>query len=213
MSRKSRAKPQNMMKTPLALVAAAALAGLVLAAVLVLATGGVTGTASSNGRADIGGTFSLVTHEGKPVTEQDFRGQYTLYFFGYTFCPDICPGELQTISAALDKLGPDAGRVTPVFVTVDPARDTVSQLAAYVKNFSPRIVGLTGTEEQVRAAAKAFKVYYAKADTGGGGDAYAINHSAYAYLMGPDGRYVTHFAYGITPEKLADGLRKQIVPR
>lgn len=203
-----------MMKTPLAMIALTALAAGIFGIALMYATGGFSGQrAVFSGRVDIGGPFSLMNHDGKPVTEQDFRGKYTLYYFGYTFCPDICPGGLQTIAAALDQLGPDADRIVPVFATVDPARDTVSQMAQYVKNFHPNLVGLTGTEEQVRAAAKAFKVYYAKADNGAPADAYAINHSAYIYLMGPDGSYITHFAYGITPEKLAEGLRKYTVSR
>jgi protein SCO1/2 len=203
-----------MMKNPLIMVAIAAFAAGAFGALLMYATGGFSGASTyQTGRVDIGGPFTLVNQDGKTVTDKDFQGKYALMFFGYTFCPDICPGELQTIAAALDQLGPDGDRLVPVFVTVDPSRDTVSQMATYVKNFHPRLVGLTGTEEQVRAAAKAYRVYYAKADNGAAADAYAINHSAYAYLMGPDGRYVTHFPYGISTEKLVEALRKQLASR
>jgi cytochrome oxidase Cu insertion factor (SCO1/SenC/PrrC family) len=212
MKRKIPAKSSDMMKNPLAMVAIVAIAAGafgVLLALLVYATGGlVNKPAASQGQAAIGGAFSLVDQDGKAVTDQDFKGKFALIFFGYTYCPDVCPGELQTIAAALDKLGSAGDKLVPVFISVDPSRDTVSQMAQYVKNFHPRLVGLTGSEEQVRTAAKAYHVYYAKAENPSSPDAYAINHSAYAYLMGPDGRFVKHFAYGMPEDKLAEALLK-----
>jgi cytochrome oxidase Cu insertion factor (SCO1/SenC/PrrC family) len=211
MSRKIPAKSSNMMKNPLMLVVISAFAAGAFGAAMMYATGGFSGATTMRvGRPEIGGPFTLVNQDGKTVTDRDFLGKYTLVFFGYTYCPDVCPAGLQTITAALDKLGPLGDRLVPIFISVDPARDTVSQMATYVKNFHPRLVGLTGTEEQVRAAARAYRVYYAKADNGAAADAYTINHTAYAYLMGPDGHYITYFRYGISPEELTEALRKQL---
>ena len=169
------------------------------------------GATRSTGEVQIGGAFSLTDHTGRRVTEKDFRGRYMLMFFGYTSCPDVCPTELQVMTAALEALGPAAERITPVFVTIDPARDTVERVASYVANFHPRMVGLTGTAEEIRAMAKTFRVYYAKAqgaaEGGGEGDDYLMDHSSIVYLMGPDGRFVAHFAYGTKPEAMAKRLR------
>src|SRR3712207_4659015 len=107
-------------------------------------------------KALIGGPFALVDQDGQRVTEQTFRGKYTLVVFGYIYCPDICPAELQTIANALEALGPKADQVTPVFITIDPERDTVEQVAGYVKNFHPRFVGLTGTPQEIKEAARAY---------------------------------------------------------
>jgi cytochrome oxidase Cu insertion factor (SCO1/SenC/PrrC family) len=160
-------------------------------------------------RPDIGGPFSLVTHTGAPLTQDDLIGRYTLIMFGFTHCPDICPAELQVVMSALDKLGDKAEQVTPVFVTLDPERDTVNIMAQYVSHFGDRLVGLTGTPEQIDQAAKAYRVYHARvADKDG--DGYSIDHSSIAYLMGPDGRYRTHFAYGASAEDLARGISRQL---
>src|SRR5690349_7329011 len=109
----------------------------------------------SVGQAMVGGPFTLVDHTGKQVTDRDFRGRIMLVFFGFTFCPDVCPSGLQVIAAALDKLGPQAQKITPILITIDPERDTPAQLAAYVKSFHPRLVGLTGTPEEIAAVVKA----------------------------------------------------------
>jgi protein SCO1/2 len=161
----------------------------------------------ATGKALIGGPFSLTDHTGKRVTEKDFAGKFMLVFFGYTYCPDICPGELQVISAAMDQLGEKGRKVTPVFVTVDPERDTVSQMKSYVENFHPRLVGLTGTAEEVRAAAKAYRVYYSKARDASASD-YLMDHSSAVYLMSPAGEYLAHFAYGTGVDKMAEGIAK-----
>ncbi|HYE50875.1 MAG TPA: SCO family protein [Azospirillaceae bacterium] len=156
---------------------------------------------------DIGGSFSMVDHTGKPVTEADYAGKYKLMFFGYTFCPDICPTELQVVAQALDQLGGDAAQVQALFVTIDPERDTPAQMAEYVGLFHPAITGLTGTPEQVAAMAKSWRVYAAKAP-GGDPDAYIMDHSTYTYLMAPDGTLVTVFARGTGPEEMVRAVRQ-----
>jgi cytochrome oxidase Cu insertion factor (SCO1/SenC/PrrC family) len=167
-------------------------------------------TAMQSARALIGGPFTLTDQDGKRVTEQDFRGRYALVVFGYTTCPDVCPAEMQAMANALDTLGDKAEQVTPVFITIDPERDTVAKVADYVKNFHARFVGLTGTPEEIKQAAKAYRVYYARADDKGSATDYLMDHSAFIYLMDPKGEYVTHFAYGAPPEKIAAGIEKAL---
>ncbi len=162
-----------------------------------------------SGKALIGGPFSLTDQHGKRVTDKDFRGKYMLVEFGYTYCPDVCPTELQVITNAMKKLGAKAQNIVPIFITIDPQRDTVQQMASYVSNFSPRLVGLTGTPEEIKAAATAYRVYYAKADKSAG-DAYLMDHSTFIYLMDPNGEYVTHFAYGISADQLAERIAKAV---
>jgi protein SCO1/2 len=191
----------------LSLLAAAAAAVVGLGAVLLALLPGV-GSNGGSGTALIGGPFALVDHTGRAVTEKDFAGKPMLVYFGYTSCPDVCPTELQNMSLALDALGEAAEEIQPVFITVDPARDTVPVLADYVKHFGPGFVGLTGSEEQVSAAAKAYRVYYAR---GAGDDvAYLMDHSSFVYLMGPDGDYLTHFAPNTPPEEMAQRIRDLI---
>lgn len=155
----------------------------------------------------VGGPFELVDHEGRRVTEADYRGRHMLIYFGYTYCPDICPTELQVISEAVDLLGPDAPKVQPIFITVDPARDTVDALAQYRTHFHPSLAALTGTEAQIDQAAKAYRVYYAKAKADESND-YLMDHSSFIYLMGPDGTYLTHFAVGTPPEAISERIRE-----
>lgn len=162
----------------------------------------------AGGVAAIGGPFSLVDQNGVRRTDADFRGQIMLVFFGFTHCPDICPTGLQTVTDALDALGADAAKVTPVFVTVDPARDSVEQMKAYAANFHPRLVALTGSEAEVAEAARAYRIYYAqvKADDAAPGE-YTMDHSALIYVMGPDGAYLTHFTPEDTAETIVAKLR------
>ena len=162
------------------------------------------------GTALVGGPFSLVDHNGKRVTEKDFAGKYMLVFFGYAYCPDVCPSTLQVMSAALDKLGPAADGITPVFVTIDPDRDTVEVLKSYVANFHPRLVGLTGSPEEIAAMAKAWRVYYQKPKSEEGKSEYLMDHSTFLYLIGPDGKYVRHFEYGTDTNALAANLSAAI---
>jgi protein SCO1/2 len=160
------------------------------------------------GQALIGGPFALTDHTGKRVTEQDFRGRTMLVFFGFTFCPDVCPSGLQVMSAALDKLGAKADRVVPLFISVDPERDTPEQLALYVQSFHPRLVGLTGTPAEVEAVTKAYRVYVRKVNDPKSTAGYTIDHSAILYVMGPDGAYRAHFTHSTNADALAAGLAK-----
>ena len=160
----------------------------------------------AGGEALVGGPFTLTDQHGAEVTEQDFAGRYMLIYFGYTFCPDVCPMTLANMTQAVDLLPPDeAEQVVPVFITVDPARDTVEQLAEYAPLFHPRLVALTGSPEATKAAARAYRVYFARAGDDDS-DAYLMDHSSFIYLMGPDGKYVRHFAHNAAPEEIATAL-------
>lgn len=162
------------------------------------------------GSALVGGPFSLLDQTGKRVTDQDFRGRYMLIFFGYTFCPDVCPLELQAISEAIDALPPRvAARIQPIFITVDPARDSVPVMADYVKHFTPSLIGLTGTADEIKAAARAYRVYYQKAADGQDAD-YLMDHSAIIFLMGPKGDYVSHFSAGVSGATMAAKLQELV---
>ena len=168
--------------------------------------------AGRTGTPAIGGPFTLVDGDGRTVTDADFRGRTLVVYFGFSFCPDVCPTTLAIMARAIDLLGADGEAVVPVFITVDPARDTPAVVGAYVANFHPRMVGLTGSAEQVEAAAKAYKVYYAKAETeaAAGSDEYLMDHSSIIFLIGPDGRYLDHFTGGTGAEQLAAGLRAHL---
>jgi cytochrome oxidase Cu insertion factor (SCO1/SenC/PrrC family) len=157
----------------------------------------------------VGGPFTLTDTSGHSVTDATYRGRWMLVYFGYTFCPDVCPTELQAVSAALDALGPDAAKVTPLFITVDPERDTVAALADYVKLFDERLIGLTGTPEQIAAVARAYRVYYAKA-TPKDSSSYLMDHSSFLYLMGPDGALQALFRPGTSPQDLAAAIRARL---
>ena len=164
----------------------------------------------SSGAALIGGPFSLVGADGKPVTDRDFRGRYMLIFFGFTHCPDICPAELQVIAQALEQLGDKAKTVVPIFITLDPERDTPEAMANYVKSFGPNFVGLTGSSEAIAAAAKAYRVVYAHIENKDSPGDYSVDHSALVYLMDPEGRYVKHFSYGLSADQMAEKLEKSL---
>jgi protein SCO1/2 len=162
----------------------------------------------SSGTALIGGPFSLVGADGKTVSDRDFRGRYMLVFFGFTHCPDICPAELQVIAQALDRLGDKAAKLVPIFVTLDPGRDTPKAMADYVKSFGPSFVGLTGSPEAIAAAAKAYRVSYTKVENKASPSDYSVDHSALVYLMDPQGKYLAHFAYGTSAEDMAEKLSR-----
>ncbi len=180
------------------------------AAFLVLSNGGQGPAVQTSGEALIGGPFTLIDQGGKTVTDQDFRGRYMLVFFGFTHCPDICPAELQVMSASLDELGPEGDQIVPIFITLDPERDTQVVMGDYVKNFGPRFVGLTGSSEQIAAAAKAYRVAYSKFQEDKASTNYSIDHSALVYLMGKDGKYITHFPYGTPAAKMTETLRRYL---
>jgi protein SCO1/2 len=157
----------------------------------------------------LGGPFSLVDQAGRAVTERDFAGQWLLLYFGYTYCPDVCPTELGTIAAAVDALGPLGEKVLPVLVTIDPQRDTPAQLAEYVGRFHPRMRGLTGTAEQVAEAARRYRVYFAKVNRPEAAD-YLMDHSSFVYLVGPDGRVRSLFRPEAGPDDIAAVVRAQL---
>jgi len=161
------------------------------------------------GGVSMGGPFTLVDTAGETVTDATFRGRWMLVYFGFSYCPDVCPTDLQTISTALDRLGPLAERIVPIFVTIDPERDTPAALAEYVKLFDERLVGLTGSKEQIAAAARAYRVYYARAKSNDTSD-YLMDHSSFIYLIGPDGGFRALYRHGITPEELAGSLKSRV---
>ncbi len=172
------------------------------------AGGGAAGLALPGG-VSVGGPFALTDTAGRAVTERTYSGRFMLVYFGYTFCPDVCPTELQAIAGALDLLGADAGKVVPLFVTIDPARDTVTALAEYVKLFDDRIVGLTGSEAQIADIARGYRVYRAKVNARDSSD-YLMDHSSFVYLMGPDGSLRALFRQGMAPKELADAIRAKL---
>lgn len=181
-------------------------------------------TFAEPGRVPIGGPFTLVDHTGRTVTEKDFDGRYLLVFFGFSNCPDVCPTTLADIASALELLGEDADAVQPLFVSLDPKRDTPERLAEYVAAFHPKIVGLTGTAEQIAMVAKEYRAFYEKVsaasyygqETGGAddksapGDDYLISHQGNTYLMSPESEYLTHFTYGTKPKQIAETIRNAI---
>ena len=171
-----------------------------------------TGLATSTGTALIGGPFTLTDQDGRKVTDKDFLGKYMLVFFGYTYCPDLCLTELQVMSAALDSLGAKADAIQPIFISFDPERDRPEVLKQYVSNFHPRLVGLTGTPEEVAAAAKAYRVYYSKVPNSTAPDTYLMDHSTITYLMDPQGKFLKHFSYSTDSTALAKALEEAMAP-
>lgn len=166
-----------------------AVAGLLIA-VLLLGAGGFLWLTGATGGPTVGGPFTLVSDTGRTVTDRDFRGKYMLVYFGYTYCPDVCPTTLNSVAQAMDKLGAKAKDVQPIFITVDPERDKPAVVKQYVSAFSPSLIGLTGSPEQIAAVAKEYRVYYAKHVTGPGPNDYSMDHSSIIYLMGPDGKFI-----------------------
>lgn len=154
----------------------------------------------------IGGPFALTDQDGKTVHDADFHGKWLLVYFGYTYCPDLCPTGLEGIAHAMDQLGPDAGKVKPLFITIDPARDTPAKLKDYVSGFGPDIVALTGTPEQIAAVAREYQVYYAKGENVEEGE-YLMDHSNLIYVMDPQGKFVTTFPEDMDPAAMTDAMR------
>jgi cytochrome oxidase Cu insertion factor (SCO1/SenC/PrrC family) len=157
-------------------------------------------------REPIGGPFALTDHTGKRRTDADFRGKLLVVYFGFTYCPDVCPTDLQAIGLALDRLGQGSEAVQPLFITLDPERDTQELLADYVPLFHPRLIALRGEALATREAARAYKVYHAKAPVSGG-SGYTIDHSGFIYLMDRDGKYLGFFPPGTPQERMADAIR------
>jgi protein SCO1/2 len=185
------------------------LAGLVISGAIAYAqiSGYKNGQAISG--TDIGGAFTLSDQHGKPFTEKNLLGHYTLAYFGFTFCPAICPTELQRINVVLKNLGPLGDKILPLFITIDPARDTQKVIGAYVAQFNPRLVGLTGTQAQIDEALKAYKVYARKVEDPKMSD-YTMDHSSYLYLIGPNGKIDLFFGPDAKASEIADKIRARI---
>jgi protein SCO1/2 len=160
-------------------------------------------------RGPIGGPFALVDHTGRPRTDADFRGKLMVIYFGYTSCPDICPADLTSIAVAIDQLGAEANEVQPIFITVDPERDTSEHLAEYVTAFHPRLIGLTGTSDEIRKVATAYKTYFVKAKGRSVSD-YVVDHTAFIYLVGRDGRYLGFLPPSTTPERISEVIGQRL---
>ena len=176
--------------------------------VLLGAAGWVGWDAYQGKQPAIGGPFTLVDQDGRTVTSNSLKGKPTLIYFGYTYCPDVCPTSLLLMQTAIDKLGPDAAKkVNLVFITIDPERDTPKLLKDYVGNFGPSFIGLTGTPEQVAAAARAYRVYYQKVP-GKDESPYLMDHSSIVYLLDRNGRFVTHFTHETKAEAIAAGVQR-----
>ena len=158
--------------------------------------------------ADIGGPFRLTNHHGNRVSDDDFRGRYMLVFFGFTHCPDVCPSTLRDISMTLDHLDDEANEIQPLFITVDPERDGVEAIGEYVTAFDSRILGLTGTRDEIDQVTAAYRIYSARVPLGD--DDYTMDHSAFTYLLDREGKYLAHFSFGIDPEEMSEGIKQAI---
>ena len=166
-------------------------------------------TPAASSAVNIGGPFTLTDQAGLTVTDKTYDGSWRLIYFGYTFCPDACPTELGVMAQAIETMGPAGQKVQPIFITIDPDRDTVQQLKGYVPLFDKRLVGLTGTPQQIAAVAKEYKVYYAKADQPGvDAKSYGMNHSSFVYLMDPKGKFITVFSSDTDSDKMAAEIRR-----
>jgi protein SCO1 len=158
----------------------------------------------------VGGPFTLTAPDGTTVTDETYRGKWLLVFFGYTFCPDICPTTLFEIAAALEELGPDAANLQPIFITVDPERDTPEVMGKYTGAIDPRIVGLTGSPQQIAAVAREYGAYSARHKTGADADDYVVDHSTYVYIMDPEGKFVRGLEFDTPADRIADTIREMM---
>jgi protein SCO1 len=179
-----------------------------LTAMLLLCSGGFVSLSGEATASPPGGPFTLQDGDGRPVSDRDFRGKYMLVYFGYTFCPDACPTTLNEVVDALDRLGAKADQIQAIFITVDPRRDTPSVIKQYAAAFSPRLIGLTGSPEQIAQVAKAYRVYYAETRTGPGPNDYSMDHSSVLYLMGPDGQFVAPIHSDESGTQIAEDLSR-----
>jgi protein SCO1/2 len=184
---------------------AAAVLAVVLGVEFWRSSSGGSGTA-----ALIGGPFSLVDQNGAERRDTEFRGRFMLIYFGYSFCPDVCTTALNDMSQALDRLGQAADKIQPIFITIDPVRDTPEQLKSYAANFHPRLVALTGSNEAIATAARAYRIYFAKSKETAGQADYLMDHSSIIFLMDKDGRYLTHFTHATSVDAMVGGIRKQV---
>ncbi len=183
--------------------------GIAVVAVKVIDEG-PSDTGGLIGQPTVGGPFSLVQGDGSSVNEKILLKKISIVYFGFTFCPDVCPVDLANIADALDLLGDDETKnVQVLFISVDPERDTANIVQDYAASFHPKFIGLTGSSEQIREAARAYRVYYAKQESKGATD-YLVSHSAYSYVMGPKGTYLRHFRTNTPPQEIASGLKTAI---
>ena len=194
-----------------------------LAAVLLFGTPGPLASAQENAtpsaaelmdtlmwnHGPIGGPFNLIDQNGRRRSDTEFRGKLLVLYFGYTYCPDVCPTDLLAISSAIRLLGPAGNKVQSIFITVDPQRDTVEHLREYVSTFHPHLIGLTGSERDIRTLALAYKVYYAKV-AAEHGEPYAIDHTGFIYLVGGDGKYLGFFPPGTRPARMVEIIRQHL---
>jgi cytochrome oxidase Cu insertion factor (SCO1/SenC/PrrC family) len=160
------------------------------------------------GRGEVGGPFTLVDQHGKRRSDSEFRGKLMIVYFGYSFCPDVCPTDLMAITQALDALGSDAAQIQPIFITIDPERDTQA-MGEYMSAFHKSFIGLSGAPEEIRRVANSYKAFYAKVDDATSGE-YAIDHAGVIYLMGRDGRYLGFMPPQTAPDRLIEILRKYL---
>jgi protein SCO1/2 len=195
-----------MNRAPTALIVLALLLAILAGGLLWYVSDLLPGEQSSGmGVADIGGPFALTDQNGVRRTDKDFRGRYVLLYFGYSYCPDVCPTTLGVMADALAKLGPRAARIVPVFVTIDPERDRPPALKKYLAAFGPNFVGFTGSLADITKVAHEYRVYFAKHKLEGGG--YAVDHSSVIYLLGPDGKLMKFYDESETPDQLAKDLK------
>ena len=160
---------------------------------------------------NMGGDFKLTGPEGNEISSVSFRGKIILIYFGYTYCPDFCPMTLSYLNAVMIEIAELAKDVQVLFITIDPERDTPEYLKEYVAYFHPKTIGLSGSLEQIKAIARAYRIYFAKAkEDDGASDEYLLDHSSITYLMGKDGKYLAHFSIGTSAEEIARRIRKYL---
>jgi protein SCO1/2 len=201
------------MNRPVALIPYLLLAAFVAAGTLwylgdLRAHNGVESLATGES-VTLGGPFALTDQNQVLRTEKDFHGKYTLVFFGYTYCPDVCPATLAIMAAALDKMGPRSDNIVPIFITVDPKRDTPDKIKSYLSSFGRRFVGLTGAPEAIANVAKEYRVYYKEHPPENGGE-YTVDHSGVVYLMDPNGKFIANYSLDTSPDTLAADLLKRL---
>jgi protein SCO1/2 len=160
-------------------------------------------------REPVGGPFTLVDHNGRSRSDGEFRGKVMVVYFGFTYCTDICPTDLQAIGNAVDRLGPLAEQVQPLFITVNPEMDAPENLKKFVGLFHPSIVGLTGSPSQIRRVANDFKVYFAKSEPAKRADP-GVDHSGFTFLVGPDGKYIGFLPPGTSGERMVATIRPHL---
>ncbi|MEI9996045.1 MAG: SCO family protein [Rhizomicrobium sp.] len=197
-----------MRRLPLLVLPAVLAVALVLGFFVWRTGDALPGFVTASGTAAVGGPFTLVDQDGRRRASASFAGRYMLIYFGYSYCPDVCPTTLSLMGDALSKVGPKAGRIVPIFITIDPERDTPRQLKTYMRAFGPQFVGLTGDLAAIRTVAAAYRVYFRKQPLAQGG--YGMDHSNVIYLMGPDGKFLAYWDdTAIGPDALAAALREK----